>query len=98
MSAQPVEQPYDPYRLEAAQGPQTLAALRAALADVAPADLLRFDAKLAAVQLDQVEDVISEYRHVWALRSRPEVLAALADSLNGRTDLVAYPLTEDSAA
>ncbi|MFC5724858.1 hypothetical protein ACFP1Z_32390 [Streptomyces gamaensis] len=98
MSAQPAEQPYNPYRLEAGQGPQTLAELRAALAEASPADLTRFDAKLAGARLDQVPDVIAEYRHVWALRTRPEARAALAAALAGTAELVTYPVGEGTAA
>lgn len=85
MSALPHETPgaYDPHRLPAGEGPQTLGELRAALARISPEDLTTFDARMAAARLDEVPDVISEYRHVWALRSRPEVAAAIAASLAG---------------
>jgi hypothetical protein len=84
MSALPAEPPpHNPYRLAADEGPQTLAELRAALAQVAPADLAAFDARLAATRLDQVPEVISEYRHVWAIRTRPEITAAIEASTRG---------------
>jgi hypothetical protein len=101
MSALPHEMPaYDPHRLRVGEGPQTLAQLRAALADIAPADLTRFDAKLAAARLDEVPAVISEYRHVLALRSRPEVAAAIAASLAGEAGhmISAETLFGESAA
>ncbi|MFF4290988.1 hypothetical protein ACFY0R_37695 [Streptomyces sp. NPDC001633] len=95
MSALPAEPPpHSPYRLEAAEGPQTLADLRAALAADAPADLTAFDARLAAARLDEIPNVIAEYRHVWALR-RPEVAAAIAASLAGEVALTIYPLDVD---
>ncbi|MEU9062414.1 hypothetical protein AB0D13_26995 [Streptomyces sp. NPDC048430] len=106
MSAQPHQPhpPYaDPYRVEPADGAQTLAELRAALALIDPAELVAFNAKLDASRfgVDQGQ-VITEARHLVALRTRPEVAAAVADSLAGRTetrpaaDLFAY--LEDQGA
>ncbi|MEV7414562.1 hypothetical protein [Streptomyces sp. NPDC089919] len=87
MSALPHESPTrpwaDPYRLGAEEGPQTIAELRAALARISPPDLAAFDARLGAARLDQVPLVLTEYRHVWALRSRPEVAEAVAANLEG---------------
>ncbi|MYV63569.1 hypothetical protein GTW37_34770 [Streptomyces sp. SID4931] len=91
MSALPHETPprtySDPHRIEPADGPQTLAELRAALAVIDPAELLAFNARLDAARfgVDQAQ-VIAEARHLVALRTRPEVAAAVADSLVGRTD------------
>ncbi|MEV0012727.1 hypothetical protein [Streptomyces sp. NPDC047973] len=107
MSAQPHQQhpPYaDPHRVMPGDGPQTLAELRAALALIDPAELVAFNARLDAARfgVDQ-EQVIAEARHLVALRTRPEVAAAIADSLGGRTetrpaaDLLAY-LEEQGAA
>lgn len=88
MSALPYDPlPSSPYRLGADQGPQTVRELRAALAAVSPADLVRFNEALDTARLDTIADVITEYRHVWALRTRPEAARAVADSLNGSTDL-----------
>ncbi|MFJ5547490.1 hypothetical protein [Streptomyces sp. NPDC093225] len=87
MSALPHESPTrpwaDPYRLAAAEGPQTIADLRAALAVVSPPDLVAFDARLGAARLDEVPLVLTEYRHVWALRTRPEVADAIGAALEG---------------
>ncbi|MFJ6940777.1 hypothetical protein ACIQUQ_25490 [Streptomyces sp. NPDC101118] len=87
MSALPHETPTrtlgDPYRLAAGEGPQSIAELRAALAVVSPADLTAFDARLGAARLDEVPLVLTEYRHVWALRARPEVAEAIGASLEG---------------
>jgi len=89
MSALPSHEPppVNPYRLDPDQGPQTVRELRAALAAVAPADLVAFNEALDAAQLDDVQRVIVEYRHVWALRTRPEVAAAIAASLAGDVEL-----------
>ncbi|MER7759775.1 hypothetical protein [Streptomyces sp. NPDC097619] len=76
--------PYaDPYRIRAEEGPQTLADLRAALALVSPLDLAAFEARLHGARLGAVPAVLTEYRHVLALRSSPEVAAAIADALDG---------------
>ncbi|MBV9026399.1 MAG: hypothetical protein JO362_21995 [Streptomycetaceae bacterium] len=96
MSALPYETPapYDPHRLRADEGPQTLAELKAALAAVAPSDLVIFNARLNGARLDddEVRALITEYRHLLALRTRPEVATAISDSLAGRTTTV--PATE----
>jgi hypothetical protein len=83
MSALPAHEApqYSPLRLAAEQGPQTIAELRAQLTAVSPADREQFEADLNAARLDQVPAVITEYRHVWALRTRPEVQDAIAASL-----------------
>ncbi|WP_331719488.1 hypothetical protein [Streptomyces sp. NBC_01174] len=108
MSAQPHQQhpPYaDPYRVMPGDGPQTLAELRAALAIIAPAELVAFNARLDAARFGVDQDqVIAEARHLVALRTRPEVAAAVADSLAGRTetrpaaDLLAFLDEEQGAA
>jgi hypothetical protein len=87
MSALPHEPPYQSARLAPTDGPQTLAELRAALASTAPADLVTFDARLAGAQLAEVPAVIGEYRAVLALRTRPEVAAAVAASMAGTAQL-----------
>ncbi len=87
MSALPHDPSYQSVRLTPTDGPQTLAELRAALAAVAPADLVAFDARLAAAQLGEVLAVIGEYRAVLALRTRPEVAAAIAASVAGTAQL-----------
>ncbi|GAA2106003.1 hypothetical protein GCM10009801_82040 [Streptomyces albiaxialis] len=106
MSAAPVEPPAgqgqgyaDPHRIEDEEGPQTVQELRAALGAVVPAHLPEFNAQLdaavtAALDTDQVgriREVMDEGRHIWALYSRPEVTAALADSLAGRAELQPFP-------
>jgi hypothetical protein len=78
-----------PYRIEAHEGPQTLAELRAALALIDSAELTAFNARLDAARFgaDQAA-VITEARHLVALRTRPEVPAAVQASLDGATDLM----------
>ncbi|MGW1765421.1 hypothetical protein ACWCQL_15285 [Streptomyces sp. NPDC002073] len=87
MSAQPPgtpARPYaDPYRIQADEGPQTIAELRAALARVSPLDLAVFNARLDAARLAAVPTVLTEYRQVLALRTSPEVGAAIAGALDG---------------
>jgi hypothetical protein len=109
MSALPHETParaYDnPHRIEQAEGPQTLGELRAALAGISPAELVAFNARLDAARFgDAQAAVISEARHLVALRTRPEVKAAIAASLAGESqpapvsDLYAFLSERDSAA
>ncbi|MBV9022411.1 MAG: hypothetical protein JO362_01070 [Streptomycetaceae bacterium] len=83
MSALPSHeaQPANPYRLRRDQGPQTVRELRAALGAVAPADLVAFNEALDAARLDDVAQVVTEYRHVWALRTRLEVSEAISAAL-----------------
>lgn len=90
MSALPSHeaQPANPHRLTRDQGPQTVRELRAALAAVAPADLVAFNEALDAARLDAVAEVVTEWRHVWALRTRPEVSAAIAAELAGTGPVV----------
>ncbi|MEU6332764.1 hypothetical protein ABZ851_36790 [Streptomyces sp. NPDC047049] len=91
MSALPsheAPQAADPHRITREQGPQTVRELRAALAAVSPADLVAFNEALDAARLDDVAQVVTEYRHVWALRTRPEVSAAIAAALAGTEPVV----------
>ena len=93
MSALPHETPTpayaSPYRIEAHEGPQTLAELRAALAVIDPAELVAFNAKLDAATFGREHAaVITEARHLIALRTRPEVQDAIRASLAGETDLM----------
>ncbi|MCY0961799.1 hypothetical protein [Streptomyces sp. H27-H5] len=96
MSALPHETPprayADPYRVEEWEGPQTLAALRAELAVVDPAELVAFNARLDAARFTEQAAVISDARRLIALRTRPEVLAAIAASLAGTSE--AAPVEE----
>ncbi|MER6845830.1 hypothetical protein [Streptomyces platensis] len=101
----PEAQPANPHRLTASQGPQTVRELRAALAAVAPAELIAFNEALDAARLDAVADVITEWRHVWALRTRPQVDEAIAAALAGTVRLVPaadvfarHGLSDESAA
>lgn len=90
MSALPVpETPagYNPYRLEAAEGPQTLAELRAALAVVDPALVVAFNARHDAAGRDEREAIVTEYRHLWALKTRPDVHAAITASVEHTAEL-----------
>ncbi|NWF30885.1 hypothetical protein HW130_32355 [Streptomyces sp. PKU-EA00015] len=109
MSALPHETPArayaNPHRLETDEGPQTLAELRAALALISPAELVAFNAKLDAARFGAAQAaVITEARHLVALRTRTEVQAAIAASLAGETqtapvsDLYAFLEGKGSAA
>ncbi|MFE9484522.1 hypothetical protein ACFYNM_38820 [Streptomyces spororaveus] len=91
MSALPHDTPprayASPYRVEAHEGPQTLAALRAELAVVDAAELVAFNAKLDAAKFgEEQSSVIADARRLIALRTRPEIQAAIAASLAGETD------------
>jgi hypothetical protein len=87
---------YNPFRLEADEGPQTIAELRAQLTAVSPADREQFEVDLAAARLDQVPNVITQYRHVWALRTRPEIAAAIDAELTGTATMIALDLGRDA--
>ncbi|KOV17256.1 hypothetical protein ADK91_02880 [Streptomyces sp. XY511] len=77
----------NPYRVEEWEGPQTLAALRADLAMVDPAELVAFNARLDAARFGAEQaTVIADARRLIALRTRPEVLAAIAASLAGTSE------------
>jgi hypothetical protein len=71
-----------PYRIEDDEGPQTIAALRAALAPW-PDELRAFTARLEAVPFDQIRDLISEYRAVWLARTHPVIQEAVRASEDG---------------
>ncbi|MEV6654908.1 hypothetical protein [Streptomyces sp. NPDC051219] len=109
MSAQPHESPVaayaDPHRLEAGEGPQTLAELRAALAVIDPTELTAFNARLDAARFGAEQAaIIAEARHLVALRTRTEVQAAITAMITGTTevapvaDLYAYLEGKGSAA
>ncbi|MFK0294833.1 hypothetical protein ACIQU6_30775 [Streptomyces sp. NPDC090442] len=99
MSALPAPEPppRNPYRLTADQGPRTRAEIRAALAAHSPADLVLFDARLDAARVGELPDIYAEARHVVALRSRPEVDAAITASLSGETEGDLVPWHEYAA-
>lgn len=83
----------DAHRLEAHEGPQTLAELRAALAVISPTTLAAFNAELDAARFGAAQaEVISRYRRTVAFATRPEVAAAVAASLDGTAD--ARPVDE----
>jgi len=75
-----------PYRIAPDEGPQTIGELKAALAAVDPAELAAFTARLDAVRttdpaaLEAVRGLVTEYRHVWVLRTHPEIQAAIRSS------------------
>lgn len=73
----------DPYRLETHEGPQTLAELRGALALADPTALIAFNAEIEAAAFARQAEIITRYRHLVALRTRPEVTAAIQASLDG---------------
>jgi hypothetical protein len=85
-----------PYRLEAGEGPQTIGELHAQLTVVSPADREQFEADLAAARPDEAPGVITAYRHVWALRTRPEVASAIAAELAGTVPMVPVDLAQDA--
>jgi hypothetical protein len=85
-----------PYRLETGEGPQTIAELHAQLTAVSPADHEQFEADLAAARPDEVPAIIASYRHVWALRTRPEVAEAIAAELAGTVPMVPLDLAQDA--
>ncbi|MER7049906.1 hypothetical protein [Streptomyces jumonjinensis] len=108
MSALPHETPprayADPYRIEEWEGPQTLAELRAELALLGAAEVVAFNARLDAAKFGTAQaEVIADARRTLALRTRPEVRAAIAASLAGETetapvaDLYAYLETQGPA-
>uniref|UniRef100_UPI003F49572D hypothetical protein n=1 Tax=unclassified Streptomyces TaxID=2593676 RepID=UPI003F49572D len=76
---------YDPYHLRPDEGPQTVPQLRAALAALDPAALDDFNQAYEGAKLGTADAIVSEYRHVWALRARSEVTAAVAASLAGHS-------------
>ena len=92
---EPTPQPYaDPYRLEAHEGPQTPAELRAALAVISPAALVAFNAEFDAAKFGSPTqaDVVAKYRRTVEFGRRPEVAAAIAASLDGTDE--AMPIAE----
>ncbi|MFC5722771.1 hypothetical protein ACFP1Z_21615 [Streptomyces gamaensis] len=84
MSAQPAEAypTRSPYRVEADEGPQTIAELKAALAPW-PEQLMAFTARLDTAPFGQLRDLIAEYRMVWLSLVHPVVRAAAAASADG---------------
>ncbi|WP_069874792.1 hypothetical protein [Streptomyces malaysiensis] len=82
MSAAPAERP-DPYRTQAHAGPRTITQLRAALAAASPVDREEFEAELGELDLDDLEEyaaLVRKWRHRLVMRTRPEILAAVAAS------------------
>ncbi|MEU5959229.1 hypothetical protein [Streptomyces sp. NPDC047525] len=76
----------DPHRLEAHEGPQTLAELRAALAVIDPVALTAFNARLDDARFGREQaEVLAEARRTVA-HTRPEVLTAIAASLDGSAE------------
>ena len=63
--------------------------LRNQLTTVSPADREQFEVSLAAAPLHQFPAVVAEYRRVWALRTRPEMAAAVNAELVGTVATVA---------
>jgi hypothetical protein len=84
MSAMPAtEGPLDPYRTHPHAGPRTITDLRAALTAVSPADREVFEAQLGELDLDdpdQYAALVRAWRHRLVMRTRPEILAAVAAS------------------
>ncbi|MCZ7430150.1 hypothetical protein [Streptomyces sp. WMMC1477] len=82
-AARPTPPTRSPYRIEPDEGPQTIGELKAALAATDPAELAAFTARLDAVRttdpaaLNEVRALFTEYRHVWVLRTHPEIQEAI---------------------
>ncbi|WP_189322769.1 hypothetical protein [Streptomyces flaveus] len=87
MSALPHEpgpQAADPHRLEHAEGPQTLAELRTALAVISPEVLTAFNARLDAATFgEEHAEVIAKARRTVAFSNRAEVSAPEVASTDG---------------
>ncbi|MEU1121815.1 MULTISPECIES: hypothetical protein [unclassified Streptomyces] len=76
----------DPHRLEADEGPQNLAELRAALAVIDPAALAAFNARYDAATFGRAQaEILAQARRSVAF-SRPEVMAAIRASLDGTAE------------
>lgn len=83
MSALPVEEPTNPYRTQHGGGPRTVTQLRAALTAASAADREEFEAQLGGLDLDDPEEyaaLVRAWRHRLVMRTRPEILAAVAAS------------------
>lgn len=83
MSALPAEEPADPYRTQYGGGPRTVTQLRAALTAASAADREEFEAQLGELDLDHPEEyaaLVRSWRHRLVMRTRPEILAAVAAS------------------
>ncbi|MFD4020618.1 hypothetical protein [Streptomyces sindenensis] len=82
MSALPAEEPINPYRTQHG-GPRTVTQLRAALTAASAADREGFEAELGALDLDDPDAyaaLVRAWRHRLVMRTRPEILAAVATS------------------
>ncbi|WP_331720083.1 hypothetical protein OG762_51545 (plasmid) [Streptomyces sp. NBC_01136] len=82
MTAAPAETP-NPYRTQAHAGPRTVTQLRAALAAASPSDREEFDQELGELDLDDLDEygaLVRKWRHRLVMRTRPEILAAVAAS------------------
>ncbi|WP_171053409.1 hypothetical protein [Streptomyces marianii] len=94
MSALPAEEPVNPYRTQPGGGPRTVTQLRAALTAASTADREEFEAQLGELDLDNPEEygaLVRMWRHRLVMRTRPEILAAVAAS----TDPAARRWTSD---
>ncbi|MFE0654221.1 hypothetical protein ACFVZH_37325 [Streptomyces sp. NPDC059534] len=83
MSALPAEEPIDPFHTHPHGGPRTVTQLRAALSAASPADREQFEAQLGELDLDDPEEyaaLVRAWRHRLVMRTRPEILAAVAAS------------------
>ncbi|MGO4420084.1 hypothetical protein AB4Z54_15465 [Streptomyces sp. MCAF7] len=82
MSTAPAELP-DPYRTQPHAGPRTVTQLRAALAAASAPDREEFEQELGELDLDDPEEyatLVRKWRHRLIMRTRPEILAAVAAS------------------
>jgi hypothetical protein len=86
------EQPaagYDPFRTQPGTGPRTVRELRVALAAASSEDREQFEAELGELPLDDLgayAALVRGWRHRLAMRTRPEILAAVAASADPSGD------------
>lgn len=81
--AEPVGDGRDPFRTHPDAGPRTIAELRVALSAASAEDREQFEAELGALVLgdtEAFEALVRGWRHRLAMRTRPELLAAIAAS------------------
>ncbi|MEU7153852.1 hypothetical protein AB0B15_38430 [Streptomyces sp. NPDC045456] len=83
MSAASAEPPINPFRTQPHGGPRTVTQLRAALTAASPSDREEFEAQLGELDLDDPDEygaLVRMWRHRLIMRTRPEILAAVAAS------------------
>ncbi|WP_461033881.1 hypothetical protein [Streptomyces mayteni] len=71
-----------PYWIAEDEGPQSIAELKAALADW-PQELQAFVARLETARFEELRDLVAEYRMVWLARAHPAIQDAIEASQDG---------------